>query len=147
MKMSWGKGIIIVIGAFISGMTIMVYTSVKNDTELVTKNYYEKEIKYQEQIDKINNSKGLIKNLKIEALSDKLVIKFPDEEKGNDINGEILFYRPSDAKKDFTVPVELGKNSEQVITTGEFEKGAWIVKVNWSSKGMNYYNEETIMVQ
>ncbi len=62
--MSWGKGIILVFVIFILGIGIMVYKSMTKNIDLVTSNYYEKELKYQEQIDKINNSNRLEEKLK-----------------------------------------------------------------------------------
>jgi hypothetical protein len=147
MKMNWGKGIIFIYAVFIAGIGFMVYTSMTKDTELVTKNYYEKELKYQEQINKINNSNGLNKKIKIETMPNRLVIIFPDDILSNSINGEVSFYRPSDSKKDFSIPVKVSKNSEQEVNTEQLPRGLWKVMVNWNSGGVNFYNEEKVMIQ
>lgn len=145
--MSWGKGIILIYAVFVTGIAVMVYTSMTKDTELVTKNYYEKELKYQEQIDKINNSNELNKNLRIEAKDNMLVIIFPNDELSKNISGEVSFYRPSDAKSDFTIPVEVNGKREQAIATDRLQKGLWKVMVNWNNGGVNYYKEEKVMIQ
>jgi hypothetical protein len=53
--MSWGKGIILVFVVFVLGIGVLVYRSMTKNIDLVTTNYYEKELKYQEQIDKRND--------------------------------------------------------------------------------------------
>ena len=145
--MSWGKGIILIYAVFVTGIAVMVYTSMTKDTELVTKNYYEKELKYQEQIDKFNNSNELNKRLKIEGKENMIVIIFPNDELNKTLMGEVSFYRPSDAKSDFSVPVAVNDNHEQEIVTDKLQKGLWKVMVNWNDGTVNYYNEEKIMIQ
>lgn len=144
--MNWGKGILAVCIIFVIGVGVMVYISVNKNIDLVTKNYYEEEIKYQQQIDKINNSNNLKKQLIMQQNDGSLVIIFPDDEY-RDIKGEISFYRPSDAKKDFKIPITLSGRNQQVIATSTLQKGLWKVQVNWNKSGVDYYNEERLMVQ
>lgn len=142
--MNWGKGIVIVFVIFGLGMAFMAYKAVTKNIDLVSKNYYEKEIKYQDQIDKINNTGGLIENLKFDNTEAGIVITYPNM---SGLKGEISFYRPSDAKKDFKIPVEYGKDNRQVISTQTLQKGLWKVQVNWNAGGVDYYTEGKIMVQ
>jgi nitrogen fixation protein FixH len=144
MKMNWGKGIIIVFVIFFAGMAFMAYKSMTKNIDLVAQNYYEKEIKYQNQIDKINSTSSLKEKLMIETTGGSLVITYPET---TGLKGDISFYRPSDAKKDFKLPVEAGKDNKQIINTQTLLKGLWRVQVNWSADGLDYYNEEKIMIQ
>ncbi len=145
MNINWGKGLIGVFVVFFLGMGFMVYKSVTKNVDLVTPNYYEKEIKYQEQINKINNTNSLATNLKIEAVDDAIILTYPSEY--GKISGEISFYRPSDAKSDFKVIVEPGTDARQVISTVNLTKGLWKVQVNWKIVDKDYFSEEKIMVQ
>lgn len=142
--MNWGKGIIIVFVIFFAGMAFMAYKSMTRDIDLVAPNYYEKEIKYQDQIDKINSTSRLKEKLKIETTGGSLVISYPDI---SGLNGEISFYRPSDAKRDFKLPIEAGKDNKQIINTQTLLKGLWRVQVSWNAGVQNYYSEEKIMIQ
>lgn len=144
--MNWGKGIFIVFILFAAGIGMMAYTSMIKNIDLVSQNYYEKEIKYQEQIDKINNTGKSFKKLQISLTLQNIVIVFPKGSEGGKISGEIIFYRPSDAKADFTIPVNLNGNSVQIIPTDNLIKGMWKVMVTWSSEDVNYYSEERIMI-
>ena len=51
--MDWGKGILLTIIAFVGFIMTLVVISVRqDDIHLVAENYYEKEIKYQDQIER-----------------------------------------------------------------------------------------------
>ena len=59
MKFSWGKAIFLVMTAFVLLMASFMYRAAFNQEELVAENYYEQEIKYQQQIDKLNRTGAL----------------------------------------------------------------------------------------
>lgn len=46
MKMNWGTGIMIALGAFILAMGYTIYLTTQNDYELVNENYYQQELEY-----------------------------------------------------------------------------------------------------
>lgn len=141
--MNWGKGIIIVCALFISGMAFMVYTTMTKNIDLVTKNYYEEEIQYQQKIDKMNNSKELNEKIKIESTADGVLITYPLK----NINGEVSLYRPSDAKKDIRIPASADELGRQLIPKGILESGLWKVQVSWNADGVEYFNEEKVVIQ
>ena len=49
--MNWGYKILFVYIAFIAGILLMVFKSSTQKRDLVTADYYAKELKYQERID------------------------------------------------------------------------------------------------
>lgn len=58
--MDWGKGILLTIIGFVVLIMTMVMISVRMDgIELVTENYYEEEIRYQDRIDESNSASAL----------------------------------------------------------------------------------------
>ncbi len=143
--MSWGKGIIIVFILFVGGIGVMVYKSMTKNVDLVASNYYENELKYQDQINKINNSNSLKEPLKVEVTEGGLYLQYPKE--AADVTGEIAFYRPSDARGDFKLPVKPEVGGKQFVSTVSLKKGMWKVQVNWKSGGKDYFNEEKVMIQ
>ena len=82
--MNWGKGITLTLIAFGTIILSMVAICVKqDDIHLVTQNYYEEEIKYQEQIDKISNTSQLgYEALKFDSLQKELHVQLPVGAKG-----------------------------------------------------------------
>ncbi|MDX5478175.1 MAG: FixH family protein, partial [Cyclobacteriaceae bacterium] len=92
--MDWGKGIIVTLVAFgvliISMVTICVR---QDDIHLVTQNYYEEEIKYQDQIEKMINANQLDHEVLVYDNQLKIVdLHLPVGSKG-----VLHLFRPSDA--------------------------------------------------
>ena len=109
--------------------------------DVVTENYYEKELKYQEQIDRIARTKALRDTLKIENTGSVLIIKFPnipDKAKGKDL---IHLYRPSDQSMDVKIPVMPDSTNSQTVSTERLQRGYWKMQINWTSEGKEYYHE------
>ena len=146
MKFSWGKGIFIFYALFLVViLSIVVYIS-SIDVNLVTEDYYEKELNHQEQIDKEARTSQLPEKLKITVTENQINFIFPSLFKPYEISGLVQFYRPSDAKQDFSVSVEVNDSLEQTISTASIQKGYWRIKVDWSVEEKEYFNEKLVMV-
>ena len=146
--MSWGSKIAVVFFGFVIFIIGMVTISMKQkDIHLVTEKYYEKEIAYQEQIDHQRNTLALKEVPLIAYIKDYGLVKFtyPDHFHSSSVSGTILFFRPSDARKDFTVPVKPDEHPQEVSVTG-LEKGLWKIKMEWTSADKTYYLEEKLVV-
>ena len=147
MKFNWGTGIVIFIILFVSGIGTLVYISFQQDINLVHKDYYPREIEHQKMIDKVNNTNNLEGEIKI-LLSDSMVeVTFPNEFRFDEIEGEILFYRPSDFNEDLTFPIQLSEKGTQHISTDGLLSGKYIIKVEWAFGETEYYFEESIHVK
>jgi len=119
----------------------MVVFFMNQKVDVVTENYYEKELKYQEQIDKIARTKALKDTLNIENTGKELIVKFPnvpDKAKGKDF---IHLYRPSDQSMDVKIPIITDSTNSQVVSTKRLQKGYWKVQINWTSGGKEYFHE------
>ncbi len=78
IKWNWGTGIFLSIVIFMMILIGLVYVFMNQDVDLVTKNYYGKELKYQGQIDKINNTTELAKQVGISFINNSIQLTFPD---------------------------------------------------------------------
>lgn len=145
MKISWGTGIVIAIVIFMAIIIATVIFMINQDVDLVSSDYYEKGIKYQEQIDMENRSQRLKDNVKMEWSGDLFEISFPDEFHDQTLSGQIFFYRPSDSKKDFRLPLNI-TDLKQYIPVQGLEKGLWRVKLNWNLNNKDYYYSETSFI-
>lgn len=147
--MNWGNKILIVLILFVSGIGYMVYTCVKQkDIELVTKSYYEEEIKYQNVIDKENNYRSLpIKPTIQSEVDNMVVVDFSELDTHNNIRGSIYFFRPSQSELDFKKEIHLDNTGKQLIDNSSIKKGKWLVKMDWTDGEKDYYNEQTIFIQ
>jgi hypothetical protein len=145
-KFSWGTGILITIIIFMSITVLTGIYLMNQDVQLVTDNYYEKDLKYQNQIDKLNRTAALEEKVEIKFDGLAVELVFPTSFDKSKLSGEIYFYRPSDRKKDFTIPLTLNSEARQIIPVTRIDKGFWRIKLSWSSDGIEYYNERAITV-
>ena len=145
-RINWGTGILITIILFMSITVLTGIYLMNQDVQLVTDNYYEKDLKYQNQIDKLNRTAALEEKVEIKFDGLAVELVFPTSFDKSKLSGEIYFYRPSDRKKDFTIPLTLNSEARQIIPVTRIDKGFWRIKLSWSSDGIEYYNERAITV-
>jgi nitrogen fixation protein FixH len=146
MKVNWGKGIFFAYTLFITASLLSVILFMNQDVELVSMNYYEKEIKYQNRINAIKHTKDLNADVRIESFNNTISLKFPDSCLNEKISGEIVFYRPSDEKKDFRLSVNLNPNGYQTLKSDMLTRGLWKVKIAWKSGINEFYSEKPVMI-
>jgi hypothetical protein len=146
--MSWGTKIAIIYGGFVAFIIGMVVLCVKqDDIHLVSKEYYKEEIAYQDQIDKLTNTQQLHGQMGFQYEGNEQKVEFFFPKSLSDASGEILFFRPSDARKDVKVAVQMDANGRQVVPVANLDKGLWKVKVKWAARDKEYFSEETLIIQ
>ncbi len=146
MKLNWGSGIGAVYILFVIATLAVVFIFMNQDVALESKDYYEKGIKYQEQIKKDENTKNLPEQLDISVSAVNVIITFPKIFKSQQIAGEIKFYRPSNSALDFSTPINADSSNSQSILLSSLKKGLWKIKIDWRVGETLYYNEKNIMV-
>jgi nitrogen fixation protein FixH len=114
---------------------------------LVSQDYYQKEIAYQNDIDQMNNTNKLTKQLKFDYIYKNQLVKlvFPKESIGS--SGKINFYRPADARKDFAVKLEIANTDSQSIPVANLDRGLWVIQVSWNKDSKGYYKEEKMTLK
>ena len=146
-KINWGWRIVILYGSFVVLILFMVWktTTVKDD--LVTPDYYAKELKFQDQVDKQKRTHSLKEQPSWNVIGNKVAIMFPVEMVAKNIKAEILFYNASEAKSDFTVSCSPDSTGLCQVSSEKFKHGVYEMKIDWSAGGVSYYNEGTINIQ
>lgn len=147
MKINWGTGIVIAFIAFISFIMYFVINmniNKKYDHDLVTEDYYKKELEFQNDIDKETNAKNLVENLSWKKTTEGLVITFPETLIKENITGKVFLYRPSNKQFDFETELSLS-NHNLLIPDKRLLDGRWNIKVDWKYNGKSYlYKKEII---
>jgi len=144
--MNWGYKILLVFAVFVSGILYMVYSSFNHNIDLVSTNYYEEELKYQDVIDATERANGLSAKLICEVRDDTLYVKFPAEMKQRQVKAELWLYFVADKKKDIKTSMVTSTGQLSVPLTS-FNKGMHDVKVSWEAEGAQYYFEQKIFIQ
>ena len=131
---------------FAAGIIAMVAVSMTKNVDLVSDNYYEKGIKYQDQIDMNKNSAEFSNKIKTEIKDSGLLIEYSGDLLKGNFSGEIKFYRSSDAKKDFKVNIETDEKGIQLIPVMNLDKGLWKVQFSFKKDNKNYFLEKSIFI-
>lgn len=144
LKFNWGTGIVIFIGLFMTFMITLVYKCTEQTVDLVSADYYDKEIQFQKQINRINNSAALKSQIVVTAENGTVNVQFPEVFKGIKLLGNITFFKPDNASHDFEIPINLDGELLQSIPSTKLASGRWNVKVNYNDGDKEYYAEDKI---
>jgi hypothetical protein len=145
--MNWGTKIALIYGGFVAFVIAMVVLCVKqNDIHLVSKEYYKEEIAYQDQIDKLTNTQQLHGQMGFQYIGEKQEVEFFFPKSLSDATGEILFFRPSDARKDVKIAVNMDEAGKQIVPVSSLNKGLWKVKVKWNAQNKDYFSEQVLII-
>jgi len=144
--MNWGTKILIVYVAFISGILYMVFKSSAQKSDLVTADYYAKELKYQDKIDEMNRVVALRAPVEYEIRDRILYIRFPADFTGKKLVGEALLYCPSDENKDIRKHFSLQDETLQLNIPAN-GNGLYEIQLSWQDEtGKTYYFEKKIFI-
>ena len=145
----WPVAIIAFFALFISAtLGLVIFTSFHR-MELVSKDYYEQEIKYQDQIERLNRTQRIRSRvaLSYDPVKQQITITMPPEHTRRHVEGRIHFYRPSAAGLDREVKLECGTDGLQVVNAANLRPGLWKVRVFWTAGRKNFYDQMVVINQ
>ena len=143
MKISWGYKIMFVYLAFAAGIGILAFKASSEKFDLVTNDYYDQELKYQQVIDQADNAAKLSASVTVEKKNDELIVSFPSEMNEKEKKVDFYLYCPADAKKDFRKNIIVnGSSFSTPLPAGM--KGVYELKLTWETSGTKYYHEQKI---
>lgn len=133
--MNWGKGLTIAIIAFMSFILYMVITLMtKGNADLVSEDYYKKEIEYEKEITALKNSENSTEKVTINNKGEFIVFQFPTTKEIDNI--EIHLLRPNNDKADLTFSEKDTKNV--MIEKKKLEKGVYKASIRYDSEGQPF---------
>ena len=144
--MSWGYRVTFITIGFVCFMLFLVFSAFQQTFDLVTEDYYGKELKFQSQIEKQTNQQQVYDQISCSVSDNTLRIQFPKELSHHKITGDILFFRPSDAKMDILRSVSCTDSGVQELPLNLFSKGLYRIQMDYAAGGKKYYCEQNIMI-
>ncbi|MFI5148157.1 MAG: FixH family protein [Bacteroidia bacterium] len=144
--MSWGIRITIVYSSFVLMIITLGILSSRQKADLVSADYYEKEVKYQEKINGIKNTAGLSGCFTSETKAGSVVLYYPSALAGKKIKGEILFYRPSDSERDEHFTADPDQRGSQQFILKHPLRGLYKLQCDIEVEGSKYYFEEPVQI-
>ncbi len=146
--MNWSYKILLLFSGFVLLVLTMVFLSYRQEVPLVSEDYYQQELNYQNEIDMLRNARSLDDHLVIETVDaeNSLVIRYPEGQAGR-ISGKIIFMRPSNPDLDTNFAVKADDSLVQSIRTGGMQKGLWKIKIYWEQGNRKFLEEKDIIIQ
>ncbi len=129
MKFNWGHAIVLVLTLFGVLIGTMVYKSMQQNIDLVTEDYYNTEVSYQEtQLRK--EKAAVLGSIQVKKENEQWLVILPETVPANQIGeGEIRFYNPRLKKLDFTQKIKPGQHV-QIVNQQNIAGGKWTVSVD-----------------
>ena len=140
----WPAGLVAFLSLFVVAVVSFGIFAVRQPQELVSSNYYDQEIRYQEHIDRVARA-GAVSNaavVSVDASARALALTLP---KGS--VGQVEFYRPANAQWDRILPLALDGEGRQRIDLSGLHAGLWRIRVLWSVGTLDYLREVRFVSQ
>lgn len=144
----WPVAIIGFFAVAILGIAVFITWAVRQNMDLVRPDYYAEEIRFQQQLDRMNRAQQADRKATIiyDQTSQKIVVTIPASQSHRETTGLIHFYRPSDAALDKNVKLSLTADGTQRIDAKQLNAGLWKVRLYWKVNGEEFYCDRSIVV-
>ena len=142
MKLNWGHYIAIALGCFMIFILTLLFTAGDSGHAMVTEDYYEKELTFQDEIDAESNANALKTRPEIRTQANGFVLQFPEELK--DAVGEIYFMRNNNELQDIRLPIKLNAKNEMLISSAKLADGEYEMFLKWKNNEQNYLIKKSI---
>lgn len=146
-SMSWGTKIFILYGGFVALIAFLVVSSMRQNVDLVTEDYYQQELQYQTRIDQTDAAIKSGFSPAIVVNDSHVNIVFPDTVRSLGVAGEVVFYRPDNKALDYSENISLDNTGKMSLARSNFSTGMYQAKILWQSSGKDYYYESTVHIK
>ncbi|MDD3772884.1 MAG: FixH family protein, partial [Weeksellaceae bacterium] len=109
--------------------------------EMMDEDYYEKTIKYQNDIDAAARANSLQQKPEIVKQANGYLLRFFSN---TTQNGEILLLRPNNSEQDLAIPLKLNDRGEQLIHAVKLIDGDYEAFIRWKQDGRDYLIKKTL---
>ena len=134
----WPFAIIGAFALFISGTVCLIVLACTHGSDLVSANYYEQELKFQEHIDRVHRTEVMAASAKVAYNADNATITLRSRlPKPRRTAGHIQLYRPSSVGLDRDVKLNVDRSGIQSVDASGLEPGLWRVRVSWTRRRGN----------
>jgi nitrogen fixation protein FixH len=144
----WPYALVAYFAVFITGIVSYTVFASRQRQDLVREDYYEEEIGFQKQVDRVQRSTEAQAKVGFArtAAGSSLVISLPPAHAGRVTAGTIELYRPSDARLDVGLPLAAGADGVQRVDASGLRDGLWKVRVRWTVDRHEFFSDRPVMV-
>jgi nitrogen fixation protein FixH len=145
--MNWGNKLLLVFAIFGAGMSYLVYRCMHVPVSLVSKEYYQEEVAYQQVIDSRGKADALSGKVQLTQDNQAISLALPADMKHRVITGNVVLYCPSNVRYDRSFTLHTDTATTRLLSKKALVPGNYIVKVSWQASGVSYYNEQPLAIQ
>ncbi len=144
----WPIAIIAFFAIAITGIIAFTVFATRNEMELVREDYYDEEMRFQQQLDRLNRTQALGAQVSVayDSHQQSLTITLPAVQTRHQKSGRIHFYRPSDARLDQDIELAIDAEGSQRVDARKFRSGLWRVRVYWTTDGQDYFSDQSVVI-
>ncbi len=146
MKFNWGTGILIFLILFLLACAAFITFAMRQDVNLVHKDYYEKGVDYTEQMSVDERSQPFKNDFKVTNQNDFLVVNIEESLSAKIDSGKVLMFRPSNSKQDILYDLKAKSNTIS-LPKENLISGRYILKIYWYSNGLKYEVDQAVNVE
>ena len=140
--MNWGKGIAIALTLFVGFILFLAISLMRTNFDLVSDDYYQREINYQDEIQAIQNADAISDSINLSITETHILIQLPQEIEYKDVS--IEFLRPNDRNLDQTFKIEETKTF--TIEKEKFTPGKYDIRMSFSVDNKPCLQKEKIYI-
>jgi len=138
--------IAVVYALFAIGTTSFVVFAMKQPVDLVSSDYYERSLTYDQRLRATENAAvGAVPLIAPSADGHAIDITMPPSA-GPVSTGRVTLYRASDAKSDRSVPLPTQARGALRIDMTGARHGRWIVQIQWRVGERDFYHEQSVQL-
>lgn len=139
-KFSWGHGVVIALAAFMIFILSMLFLfpNGQKNSEMVTDNYYEEELKYQDVIDAKKRADELQEKPVYNQDKAGIRITFPKDYDNSNTTVKFVLNRTDDQNLDVHRSVQLDANKSFLIPAQVLKLGNYTLRLSWTKDKTDY---------
>jgi hypothetical protein len=150
-RRSWNPWPISIVAFFtvaIIGCGTFIAFCSRHPADLVAADYYEQEVRYQGQIDRLQHAQQptAAATVTYDAKTRLISIALPPNSSRGKPSGSIQLYRPSATNLDRQLKLAPNENGVQMIDASSLIPGLWKVHVSWTADQEEFYLDQKIVI-
>jgi len=145
----WPVSIVAFFCVAIAGFAAFIWFCSRHPADLVAVDYYEQELRYQGQIDRVRNALRDAPGARVtyDSAIKCIIVSVPPDPGGGPARGVVQLYRPSAVNLDRQVTLQPDAAGTQRIDAADLSPGLWKVRVSWSVGEQDYFMDRRIVVE
>lgn len=139
--MNWGKGITIFLVLFIAFITTLAVILMNTSSELVSEDYYLREVKYGDEITAEQNALNAHSSVAVEESKEGIFIQLKTDVTVDSMRVHLL--RGNDPSHDISAATN---GTSQFIERNQLEKGKYLLTIQWNADETAYQIKQDLWV-